>query len=117
MIDSSSIEKAIIKYRREKISSPTVDSTTDNLIQLCPLQLDPHAPMTFKDHLSSSMFPTVGRHKDTADCTQPSQSFIPIDSPYVDYFSQESGIKVETQSMLDDDSHFQGIILVYYTDN
>lgn len=116
VIDSSSIEKTILKYRREKISSPTVDSTTDNIIQICPLQFDCRKPK-LSSQKASNMFTIPVGHSEGSSTqgSWTSQSFIPIDSPCVGYSSQESGIKVETQSMLDEDTHFQGKFISIYS--
>lgn len=71
------------KYRREKISSPTVDSTTgsDNIIQLFPSKKSQVPLQPSESSLDGSWL---------------SQGFRPIQE------SQESGIKTETQSTVGD---------------
>ncbi|XP_045187445.2 uncharacterized protein LOC123545175 [Mercenaria mercenaria] len=86
----------ISKYRREKISSPTVDSTTDNNVRLGPLY---HTAAFHEQDSTPKYITQFDCHRYWSQET----GFKPIES------SQESGIKVETQSSLDDDSHFHEI--------
>ena len=84
------------KYRQEKISSPTIDSTTDDFVKVLPLSPVPQMPGY--QYFNSGSYPT--------------QCFIPIDNSSQNIpSSQESGIKIEegTQSTIyDEDNHFHG---------
>ena len=69
-----------MKYRREKISSPTVDSTTSDMVVMFP-----PGPFALRQSSDSSQ-----------DGSWMSQGFRPIQE------SQESGIKIESQSTIGD---------------
>ena len=73
-------------FKRDKISSPTVDSTTDNIIQLFPGRASA----------------TSQRSESSLEGSMTSQGFRPIQE------SQESGIKTETQTTVGD-TVFHGI--------
>ncbi|KAL4238715.1 hypothetical protein ACF0H5_003422 [Mactra antiquata] len=103
IIKSANIEENILKYRREKISSPTVDSTTDNFIQLLPIM-----PMKKKIKVGNQLCDDKEIQKSTEWLTQ--NGFKPIESSQEFLISQESGIKMDTQSSLDDFNEIDGLM-------
>ncbi|XP_052271001.1 uncharacterized protein LOC127871823 isoform X1 [Dreissena polymorpha] len=119
LMDPSNLLSGNINNQRDKISSPTVDSTTDNIVHVYPLSpyiynqgINQAAPLIY----CSSGNEDLQEDAILEDSNWSSQGFntIGLSSGVKGYSeglgeSQESGIKLESQSLFDEDNQFNDI--------